>query len=271
VRLMKYKLLNLIRLLGMLGFMDGAKFWLSRALFRGYNNRFIKAHPEFELPPHSLAFDAYNKVDWEDYHDVGLLHAGVLADIIKDNCADHELNILEWGCGPGRIIRHIRILMQTRRVQLTGTDYNRETITWCSKYLPGIEFTDNELMPPLTFDDSQFDVTYNFSVLTHLSEGAQKAWVDELWRILKPGGLLICTTHGHQYTHLLTRPEEHQRYQQGEVVVQDRYAEGKKWFLSIHPEQFVKESLLKSFTGIQRVAVPARSKMLQDVWIARKP
>jgi SAM-dependent methyltransferase len=39
-------------------------------------------------------------------------------------------------------------------------------------------------------------LVYGISVMTHLTEGAQYAWLKELRRILKPGGICVLTIHG---------------------------------------------------------------------------
>jgi SAM-dependent methyltransferase len=50
--------------------------------------------------------------------------------------------------------------------------------------------------PPLPFEDASFDLVYSISVFTHLDEEMQDAWLNELKRVLRPGGILIITVHG---------------------------------------------------------------------------
>jgi SAM-dependent methyltransferase len=267
---MKYQLISLIRSLGLLKAADTVKYWIHRLLLAPRNAAFRRRNPDFRVPPHDLAFDAYNHVDWHAYRDSGLRHAGVFAGIIRRHCPGNALDILEWGCGPGRLIRHLPQLLDGRALRLVGSDYNRRTIDWCRANLPRIDFLHNELMPPLPLPDARFDVVYNFSVFTHLSEEAQKAWTAELKRVLKPGGLLICTTHGENYRYLLTRKGEQAAYEAGDTVVQGRYREGKKWYFAIHPPRFVREELLKDFGQVRPVTVGADAGLLQDVWIGVK-
>jgi hypothetical protein len=59
-----------------------------------------------------------------------------------------NLTILAWGCGPGRIIRHMPDLFDESG-QCHGTDYNFRSIAWCRENLPGIQFAINDLKPPL--------------------------------------------------------------------------------------------------------------------------
>lgn len=271
---MKYQLISLIRSLGLLKAADTVKFWIHRLLRAPRNAAFSRRHPGFRVPPHDLAFDAYNHCDWQAYRDSGLRHAAVFADIIRRHCESYatggRLEILEWGCGPGRLIRHLPQLLGERSLRLVGSDYNRRSIDWCRASLPRIEFIHNELMPPLALPAESFDVVYNFSVFTHLSEEAQKAWTAELKRVLKPGGLLICTTHGENYRYLLTRKGEQAAYAAGDPVVQGRYREGKKWYFAIHPPRFVREELLKDFGRVSPVPVGADAGLLQDVWVGVK-
>jgi ubiquinone/menaquinone biosynthesis C-methylase UbiE len=49
------------------------------------------------------------------------------------------------------------------------------------------------LAPPLPFPDQTFDLVFGISVFTHLRESWQFAWLRELARTLKPGGLAIMT------------------------------------------------------------------------------
>jgi SAM-dependent methyltransferase len=162
-------------------------------------------------------------------------------------------------------------LLDGMEVSLTGVDYNPESIAWCRQNLPGIRFVENGLAPPLGFPDSTFDVVYNFSVLTHLSEELQLAWMSELKRVLRPGGLLVFTTHGDAYRHLLVSQDEKRAYDEGRAVVQGGYQEGRKWFLAIHPEAFVRGRLLDGWSDSERIPVRPAEGVLQDVWAARKP
>ena len=50
--------------------------------------------------------------------------------------------------------------------------------------------------PPTRYPAAFFDVVYSVSLFTHLDEPSQDQWLEELARILKPGGVLLVTTHG---------------------------------------------------------------------------
>lgn len=270
---LKYAIIHGIRESGLLKLADSCKYLVGRAFASSRNRAFQRRHPDFPTPPEHLAFDALNHFDWEAYRDSGERHAREFAEAIRAALPEGPLRILEWGCGPGRLIRHLPALLADRQAAITGTDYNPESIGWCRANLTGIEFTENGLNPPLPFEDGSFDVVYNFSVFTHLSEDVQLAWAKELHRVLRPGGVCISTTHGERYRYLLATDEEQRRFDADECVVQGKYQEGKKWFFALHPEAFVIHRLLADFTEVRRLGIDAERcpDLLQDFWLARKP
>jgi SAM-dependent methyltransferase len=105
-------------------------------------------------------------------------------------------SVLEFGCGSGRVIRHFRYIDGLR---LAGTDANSKPIEWDRKNLPGIEFNHNALEPPLAYADGSFDLIYALSVFTHIPLEWQRPWLDELRRVLRPGGYLLCIVHGDSF------------------------------------------------------------------------
>ena len=74
---------------------------------------------------------------------------------------------------------------------------NEGAIAWASDYLPGIKFATSPQRPPLTYEKSSFDVVYAISIWSHFAERAALRWLAEMRRILRPGGHLLLTTHGH--------------------------------------------------------------------------
>ena len=57
--------------------------------------------------------------------------------------------------------------------------------------LPGVEFR-QAVVPPLPFDDASFDCVISFQVIEHIERDAD--FVDEIYRVLRPGGRFILTT-----------------------------------------------------------------------------
>ncbi|RWP83402.1 class I SAM-dependent methyltransferase [Mesorhizobium sp.] len=109
---------------------------------------------------------------------------------------ESQTAILEWGCGPARVLQHVKHLYGGGEVTTTGIDVDSVAIDWCKSRLSGIEFKTCELNPPVDYPDSSFDVVYAYSVLTHLRKQDAGAWVKEINRVLRPGGHFIFTTLG---------------------------------------------------------------------------
>jgi len=106
---------------------------------------------------------------------------------------DDFSTVLEWGCGCGRILRHI-----PRRdgQQLHGFDIDEEALAFLNEAMPWIRTSHTAGLPPMPHATETFDLIFNHSVMTHLDEDYQDAWLAELERTLKPGGILVLTVHG---------------------------------------------------------------------------
>lgn len=108
---------------------------------------------------------------------------------------DDFQSILDFGCGCGRVL----LALHNERVpaRLCGSDIDQEAMAWCREnFSPVATFDANPHLPPTRYADETFDFIYAISVFTHLPEDHQFAWLAELNRILKPGGILITTVHG---------------------------------------------------------------------------
>lgn len=101
-------------------------------------------------------------------------------------------SILDWGCGAGRLSRYL----PQGGPQLTGIDIDADNIETCRNTLPFASFHQVELMPPTRFAAGSFDLVLGLSVLTHLNEPVQDAWLAELERITAPGGLVLLSIQG---------------------------------------------------------------------------
>ncbi len=102
--------------------------------------------------------------------------------------------ILDWGCGHGRVTGHFIDAWPDARI--CGTDIDSENIAWCCEHMGAERFTIAALWPPLSYTDATFDGVFGISVLTHLTAQAQAAWLGELARVLRPGGIALLTFQG---------------------------------------------------------------------------
>lgn len=103
-------------------------------------------------------------------------------------------SILDWGCGYGRMAR---FFPPEHRHKVTGADIDPINIEWAQKNMPDIDFQVVKTTTPTQFKEGQFDFIYGNSVFTHMIEEDQFAWLAELKRITRPGGIVAVTVHGH--------------------------------------------------------------------------
>lgn len=109
--------------------------------------------------------------------------------------------ILDFGCGAGRMIRHLQPLAET--CEIWGTDISATHILWCKRNLsPPFRFATTTKVPHLPFEDRSFRFIYCGSVFTHIDDMAD-AWLLELRRILEPDGRLYVTIHDNHTLALL--------------------------------------------------------------------
>ncbi len=101
---------------------------------------------------------------------------------------------LDWGAGPGRVALPLaRVIAPGLRV--TATDVDAFNVAHGRARFPDIAFVEAPFLPPLPFADGTFDAIYGVSVLTHLTESAQFAWLKELRRLVRPGAPVIVSAH----------------------------------------------------------------------------
>lgn len=129
--------------------------------------------------------------DWRQFYESGRAQAAVFAELAAEAGAplDAAKAVLDWGCGCGRITRHLGAFTTAR---ILGRDVDAMTVGWSARHLPG-EFRTSGLRPPLDLADGALDAIISLSVFTHLGRDGQQAWLAELARVLRPGGVLLLT------------------------------------------------------------------------------
>jgi SAM-dependent methyltransferase len=111
------------------------------------------------------------------------------------NAVRPNMKILDFGCSSGRVLRHFHEQQQSMGWELYGVDVQARPIEWMRQNFPeSFKIYTGNTLPHLPFEDNTFDAIYGFSVFTHIKY-QWDAWILELRRVLKPGGVLLQTIH----------------------------------------------------------------------------
>ena len=105
--------------------------------------------------------------------------------------------ILDFACGPGRLTQYLFSLAP--QAEVYGCDPDEDVVIECRRKCPKGRFYVSDPMPPLAYEDEQFDLIWSYSIFTSLPESLHKLWLRELTRTLRPGGVMLHTTHSYEY------------------------------------------------------------------------
>ena len=102
-------------------------------------------------------------------------------------------NVLDIACGEG----YGTALLAAKAASVTGVDIDTTTIEWAQeKYgnsYPQLQFLQGSAaaIPCL---GNRFDIVMSFETIEHLDQSTQVLFMNEIKRVLKPGGLLLMST-----------------------------------------------------------------------------
>ncbi|MDX1461944.1 MAG: class I SAM-dependent methyltransferase [Marinirhabdus sp.] len=263
----KTRISSMLRSLNVLHQADTLRFQTEKIRNRKANAAFLRKHPDVQLPPDYLIYESH-ALSYDSYYYNGKKDAEFFTSLFKKYVSLENVRILDWGCGPGRIIRHLPDTVGNG-CSYYGTDYNEKSIAWCKEHLGDIAFNKNELTAELPYEGNFFTVIYGLSIFTHLSEAMHHAWYDELYRVLKPGGIMLLTTQGDVYKPKLTKTEL-EKYERGELVVRGQVVEGHRMYSAFQPPSFMSK-LFENAKIEEHIEMPVQDGWYpQDKWIIRK-
>ena len=99
----------------------------------------------------------------------------------------------DFGGSSGRVFRHFAF--QSDKWDVWSSDFKPSSVEFNLKYFPkSIKSFLNNSLPSLPLPDDYFDLVTAYSVFTHINE-AEIAWLLELRRILKVGGVAFLSIH----------------------------------------------------------------------------
>lgn len=112
-------------------------------------------------------------------------------------------DLLEVGCGEGR---GVEILLPLAKSFL-GLDKIDEVIEILKMKFPGVAFQQAVIPPFEGIADNSFDTVVSFQVIEHINK--DRLFLEEIYRVLKPGGKAIISTPN--INHTLSRNPWHER------------------------------------------------------------
>lgn len=205
--------------------------------------------------------------------------------LLLQACEQHGVPVsryLDIGCASGRVLRHFAF--QQPAIEPIGADINRLHVEWCNRHLPQrCKVFHNSSIPSLALADNSVDAITAYSVFTHI-EAFESAWLMEIARILRPGGLAWLTVHTEHtlksmdetwplWGPVMTHPDAARR------LGADRTFGGDRLVLRWHSERsyasntFYKEDYIRKVWSrfLDIAEFRYRCPVYQDVVILRKP
>jgi SAM-dependent methyltransferase len=263
---MKTRISNLLRVLGLLLLSDKLRFYFIHLRRLKERRKFVSENPNIPLPPAYLIYESFD-LNYDSYYFASRKTAAWLLDHFKRHIELNNVNILDWGCGPARIVRHLPDLLN-KSCSVYGTDYNFRSIDWNKKNIQGVNFNLNDAEPPLPYVNNSFDIIYGISIFTHLPETLHYAWFNELVRITKNNGIIFLTLQGKAFQVKLTESEQGQ-FDRGELITRGNTKIGHRTYTAIHPPDFIKK-LISGHQLLEHIEGDIRNiKPQQDIWIIK--
>ena len=224
------------------------------------------------LPPALLRFKVRGSSSGDAFAQIGRDCAKNIDTTLRSFGRDLASNtsILDFGCGCGGTVVWLRELAPN--ASISGTDIDESAIDWCRANLPFARFDTNAALPPLAYPDASFDFVYAISVFTHLDEEYQFRWLQELARIIKPGGTCLITLHGHGIWNEMPARDERTLTETGFVFVRTDATKGlfPDWYqTAFHLRSYVETNFSKYFDVIG--FLPRGLNNHQDIVVLSRP
>ena len=105
-------------------------------------------------------------------------------------------DVLDYGCSNGRMTRWLRTFLPNTD-EIFGLDIDCRRVFWALRYLSNTAtYLPCNTSYHLPFMDDKFSLVMFYSIFTHMDETAF-AWLHELRRVTKVGGIALVTLHDH--------------------------------------------------------------------------
>ncbi len=154
------------------------------------------APADFPVPSSDLRYRVVSTEHSEEqYLKNGLTSTSTITEYWNRYGTGSPARILDFGCGCGRVLRHLLKSPVFHGARFDGCDIDAPAIAWCRGNLPG-DYYESSQYPPLKYPDRSFDLIYGLSVFTHIDLDSQRSWLNELARVLSDDGILLLSVNG---------------------------------------------------------------------------
>lgn len=192
--------------IGLQTILNECSFYWQYIIYFNKNKKFKQKKSNKFIPTNRDLFETF-KLDYELYFIDGQIAAKEIIDYyhLYSTNKTNITYVLDWGCGVGRVIQHIPIILPNAICY--GADINKKRIEWNRLHISNVLFDLIEYKQ-LPYPSSFFNLVFGFSVLTHIHNSEQQFWLRELKRIMQSGAVAIISTHGIHYYHQLSAKEQ---------------------------------------------------------------
>ena len=148
----------------------------------------------YQLSNKADMVDFYQK--WADDYDhqmideLGYVSPMKIAQLLMEYLSDQHSSIFDIGCGTGLTCK---LLHESGYRNLDGIDMSPDMIKVAGQRGLYRELLVGDVNLPLDRIDASYDGVISSGTFTHGHVGPEP--LDEIFRILKPGGILACTVH----------------------------------------------------------------------------
>src|SRR5690349_11854421 len=108
--------------------LDQAVYVFARLKNRKINTRYKQDHRDVAIPSDYFLYETF-RVNYEEYINDGALSAREIIEWTSKHFKSEFTAIMEWGCGVGRIVRHIHDYVDTETA-VYACDINKDMIEW---------------------------------------------------------------------------------------------------------------------------------------------
>ncbi len=266
---MRSALLRFLRTAHLIGLADRAVAEQAAYRLRDANTAYQKAHPNRAFPEPTLVHEVAGHASLQVFDESGAAHASLIARWLLEAGLVPAPRILEWGCGPARILSHLPAALGDRAARFFGCDPDDQAIRFAARAHADISFQRSAPLPPAPYGAGAFDAIYGVSILTHLDEATASAWAGELARLVAASGIVLVTAHGEKAAARLGASEK-RAFESGRYIALGGARMGSRTYVSYFNEAAGRRLFAPFFTDITHR--PDDSVGLgQDVWLLRRP